>query len=182
MHEDNILMERTQNGDKTAYESLVLKHRKKSIEFANSFLLNLSTAEDVVQECFAKVYINRHLYKPTYSFKTYLFTIIRNRCIDELRKEKHRTTVNIDDIYHVSDGSTPEQQLLTKETSQTIFTMLNSLQDNYKTALYLFAVDGMSYKQIAKVMQKTVPQVKILIFRARKKLKLLYEGVDIREG
>ncbi len=171
MYDDNELMAMVQNGDRNAYECLVLKHRAKAIEFANSFIRNFHTAEDIVQECFAKIYINRQSYKPTFTFKTYLFKIIRNQSIDSIRKYKLSKEVNIYSILDVAHTDTPEEILAQQETQKTIFAILNSLQGDYKTALYLFAVDEMSYKDIARVMQKSVPQIKIIIYRARQKLK-----------
>ncbi len=184
MHDDNdnTLMELTQSGDKKAYEELVLKHRVKAIEFANSFVFNYYTAEDIVQECFAKIYISRQRYKPSFTFKTYLFTVIRNRCIDELRRAKPLSPINFDEEFEISDLNTPEKMMVERERYQTIFANLNGLQDAYKTALYLYAVEEMSYKQIAEIMQKSMLQTKILIYRARKKLKTLCKGAGIREN
>ena len=181
-YEDNLLMEKTKDGDKSAYEELVIKYRATAINFAYSYISDLYEAEDIVQECFAKVYINRMEYKPMNTFKTYLFTVIRNRCIDWLRQNKKRHTVSFDDITEISNNITPEDSFIKSERMTAIFKHLESLPKDYKTALYLFAVDEMSYGQIAKVMRKSIPQVKTIIYRARKKLKKLCEGDDIFEN
>jgi RNA polymerase sigma-70 factor (ECF subfamily) len=180
--EDNVLMEKVKNGDKSAYEALVIKHRAKAINFAYSFISDLYESEDIVQECFAKVYINRMSYKPLNAFKTYLFTVIRNSCIDYLRKNKKNRKVNLDDISKIADDISPEDSFIQTERMIKIFRHLDSLPDDYKTALYLLAFDEMSYEQIAKVMQKSINQIKVIIHRARKKLKKLCEGDDIFEN
>jgi RNA polymerase sigma-70 factor (ECF subfamily) len=180
--EDNILMEKVKNNDKSAYETLVIKHRAKAINFAYSFISDLYESEDIVQECFAKVYINRIEYKPLNTFKTYLFTVIRNSCIDYLRKNKKIRTINLDDISEISDNIAPEDSFIQTERITKIFKHLESLPDDYKTALYLLAFDEMTYEEIAKVMQKSIAQVKVIIHRARKKLKKLCEGDDIFEN
>jgi len=180
--EDNVLMEKVKNGDKSAYETLVVKHRTKAINFAYSFISDLYEVEDIVQECFAKVYINRMEYKPLNTFKTYLFAVIRNSCIDYLRKNKKNRTVNLDDISEIADNIYSENSFIQTERMTKIFKHLDSLPDDYKTALYLLAFDEMSYEQIAKVMQKSIAQIKIIIHRARKKLKKLCEGDDIFEN
>ena len=168
-------MEKVKKGDKYSYEILVLKHRVSAIHFANSFLNDVHTAEDIVQESFAKVYINRMSYKFTYSFKTYLFTIIRNMCIDELRKTRRNAILNLDDTKDISYDNIPEDIFSKKENMNEIIHHFRSLKDDYRIAIYLFAVEEMSYEKIAKIMQKSVIQVKITIYRARKKLKSLYK-------
>lgn len=181
MSDDNELMARAQDGDDSAYEALVLKYRGAVIRFAAGMVSDIETAEDIAQECFAKIYINRMSYKPSHSFKTYLYAVIRNQCVDHLRSMRSESVVPLDDISEIHDGDTPDVLLFREERIAEALKMLNSLEADYKTALYLFAVDGMSYAEIAKVMKKTVPQIKITIHRARKKLKSLYEGVDICE-
>lgn len=175
---DNELMTRVQKGDQRAYEQLVLKHRAKAIAFANSFVLDPYTAEDIVQECFVKIYINRDAYRPAYAFNTYLFTVIRNSCIDYLRSMKTQQTLNSDTVPLISDQNTPEEIVSSGERTKHIFETLNQLQGDYRTALYLYAVADFSYKDIARTMNKTVPQIKILLFRARKKFKNQYKGVE----
>jgi RNA polymerase sigma-70 factor (ECF subfamily) len=179
--EDNVLMEKVKDGDKTAYETLVIKHRAKAINFAYSFISDLYEAEDVIQECFVKAYINRMSYNPSNTFKTYLFTVIRNCCIDYLRQNKKNRKINLDDISEIADNISPEDSFIQTERMATILSHLDSLPDDYKTALYLLAFDEMSYNEIAEVMRKSIPQIKIIIHRARKKLKKLCEGDDIFE-
>lgn len=182
MHDDdNALMEKVKSGVKDAYETLVIKHRSAAINFADSFISDLYEAEDIVQECFAKIYITRMEYKPSHTFKTYLFAVIRNRCIDYLRQKKKSGTVNLDNLSEISCNAVVEDLFFENEQQDKIFNQLNNLTNDYRTAIYLFAIDGMSYDQIAKVMRKSIPQVKITIYRARKKLKILCEGVDVFE-
>lgn len=179
--DDNGLMEKVKNGDKSAYEALVLKHRANAVNFAYNIIFDSYEAEDIVQECFAKVYVNRMSHKPLTAFKTYLFTVIRNSCIDFLRRNKKSREVYYDDISDVPNNITPEDSIIKTERINTIFKSFDSLSDDYKTALYLFAVDEMNYSEIAKIMRKSIPQVKIIIHRARKKLKVLCKGDDIFE-
>ncbi|ASA23838.1 hypothetical protein B9T62_25490 [Paenibacillus donghaensis] len=179
MADDNELMARVQTGDKQAYEELVLRYRMKAIAFAASFVRDLYTAEDIVQECFVKVYLRRASYRPDYSFHTYLFTVIRNQCIDYLRASKTRHKMDAELADELSDGHTPEEILANRENTKQIYEALNQLEGDYKTALYLFAIADFSYKEIASTMSKTVPQIKILLYRARKKFKNQYKGVEI---
>jgi len=180
--EDLALMERVKVGDQKAFEALVIRHRTKAVCFAYSFVSDLYEAEDIVQECFAGIYVNRMSYKPLCSFKTYLFTVIRNACIDYLRWAKKNFTVALDDIPDTPNPMAdvvPDDSFIKTERMAAIFRHLDSLPKDYRTALYLLAVDDMPYNEIAAIMRKSLPQVKIIIHRARKKLKNLCEGDDI---
>lgn len=172
MYEENDLMEMVKQGDHKAYEELVSKYRKAGIAFAYQIIRDEYLAEDVVQDCFARIYILREKYKNTYSFKTYLFALIKNRSIDYLRMQK--ATVNIDD-FELTPGSknSIEQLVLEKEDIRQIYRQLEKIQGDYKQVLYLYAIEDLSYEQIAKVMKQTTAQVRVKIYRARQKLKLL---------
>lgn len=109
-------MEKTKDGNKEAFEKLVLKNRKDAIGFAYSYLKDIYISEDIVQESFASIYINRHSYKPKNTFKTFLFAVIRNRCIDFLRKNKNYTSISLNDIYIESKEPMPYEIVEREET------------------------------------------------------------------
>lgn len=172
-------MEETKDGNKESFEKLVLKHRKNAIGFAYSFLKDTYIAEDIVQESFASIYIKRHEYKAKNTFKTFLFAVIRNKCIDILRKNKNYTYINVDDISICSVDFQPEELFEQKEEVLYSMKLLNKLNQDYRTAFYLYEVDGFSYKEIAEIMGKSLPQIKIIIYRSRKKLqKLVKEALE----
>lgn len=104
--DDNVLMEQTKNGDSKDFEKLVLRHREKAIGFAFSLLTDVHMAEDIVQESFAAIYINRNRYKDKNTFKTFLFAVIRNKCIDFIRKNKDFNIVSLEDVNLVSTEPT----------------------------------------------------------------------------
>jgi RNA polymerase sigma-70 factor (ECF subfamily) len=166
-------MELVKNGDKEAYNAIVIKHRVSAISFAYSFLFDLFAAEDIVQDVFVNLYVKRESYQPIYEFKTFLFRAIRNKCIDYFRRSKIRAAIDINSIAEISSRPT-EEAFFQSEREKIIFELMSNLRNDYKTALYLYAVEGVSYGEIAQIMKKTMPQVKILIFRARKKLKGQY--------
>ncbi|WP_443659473.1 RNA polymerase sigma factor [Clostridium algidicarnis] len=164
-------MEETKDGDKESFEKLVLKHRKNAVGFAYGILKDIYMAEDIVQESFASIYINRHSYKSKNTFKTFLFAIIRNKCIDFIRKTKNYSAVNLDDISVLSTDLQPQELFQQKEELQHSIEVLNKLNEDYRIAFYLYEVEGFSYKEIAEIMHKSLPQIKITIYRARKKLR-----------
>jgi len=173
LHDDNYMMELVKNGDKEAYNALVKKHRISAISFAYSFLSDIGNAEDIVQEVFVNIYLKRETYRPLCEFKTFLFQAVRNKSIDQLRKNKLRKTIDISNISELIHCS-PENEFFQTEKVKFVFELVSNLKKDYRTALYLFAVEGASYEEIAKIMNKTMGQVKILIHRARKKVKSQY--------
>jgi len=176
LRNDNSLMELVKNGDKESYDEIVKRHRVSAISFAYSFLFDIYTAEDIVQDVFVNIYIKRDGYKPICEFKTFLFQAVRNKSIDYLRRKKLRKTIDISDITELISCSS-EDEFIQEEKMKFIFDLMNDLKKDYRTALYLFAVEGASYDEIANIMKKSMAQVKILIHRARKKMKNQYMEV-----
>lgn len=176
MYNDNELMSNAKAGDKTAFDELVKSHRKAAILFAYNFVSDYDTAEDIVQDAFVKIFVLKDNYKPSYSFKTYLYTIIRNSSIDYLRANKVRTRYLSEiKVQETNKELSAEEEFLYEDRYSEIAEMFNNLKGDYKTALYLYSINGCSYNEVAAIMKKTVAQTKITIYRARKKLKSALE-------
>ncbi len=171
MRDDKTLIASFQAGDDQSFEELILKHRKNAISFAFKYLRDLHLAEDIVQDSFADIYVYKDRYKQKYSFKTYLYTIIRNKSIDQLRKKKPVIAQEKD----IVDPKSPEICLLESEQKNMIAAKLKDLKAEYRAVLYLSQYEQLKYKDIAKIMGKNVGQIKILVYRAKKKLRQLIE-------
>ncbi|WMJ79359.1 RNA polymerase sigma factor [Clostridium sp. MB40-C1] len=170
MEEDLKLMRRFKNGDEESFEKLVVKYRKNAICFCESFIHDYHIAEDIAQEGFAYIYVYKERYNEKYAFKTYLFTILRNKSIDYIRKNRSIPLEKIPD--NISPYET-EKVVLQKEERNLIKEKINKLNDDYRTVIYLIDFQDFSYKDAAKIMGKNLIQIKVLIYRARQKLKLL---------
>jgi RNA polymerase sigma-70 factor (ECF subfamily) len=133
------------------------------------FIHDYHIAEDIAQESFANIYVYKERYNFKASFKTYLFTILRNKSIDYIRKNKRMILEEIEVINEVSS----EDLIIRQEQNNYVKSTINKLKDDYKIAIYLIDYNDMSYEEAASVMGKNSVQIKILIYRARKKLKLL---------
>ena len=173
MQDVNDLMARVKDGDRHAFDEIVVLHRKAAILFAYSFVSDFYVAEDIVQDCFVKIYVIRESYKQTYSFKTYLYTMIRNRAIDHLRANNVKRKYLQTEIERQELSA--EEEVLFEERYDEIAEVFNNLKGERRTALYLYAVSELSYKEIAVIMRRTVPQIKIIIYRARKELQESWE-------
>jgi RNA polymerase sigma-70 factor (ECF subfamily) len=167
------MMVLVQGGDREAFETLVLRHRIPAIRFAQRYIRDEFTAEDIVQDSFTIIYVKRMAYNTKYSFKTFLYTIIRNKCIDYLRKIKHQSLEEVEII-----ASSAEEVVIDKEERKEVRRLVSTLNEEYQRAIYLYEYEDMSYKEIAKIMNKTVAQIKITIFRARKKIQKAVEEGD----
>ena len=168
MHDDTKLMHEFLAGSRDGFEKLIKKYRIPGIAFAKRYVSDFHAAEDIVQDSFADLFVYKDRYNSTYSFKTYLFSIIRNKAISVYKKRR-----NIDpEQYEGCAESNPENDYLLSEMKDTINTKLNALNGDYRRVLYLYEYENMSYKDIAVIMNKNLPKVKILIYRARKRLKI----------
>lgn len=171
--EDKLLMKKFQQGSEQCFEKLIIKYRAAAICFAQRYTLDKYIAEDVAQESFAYLYVYKDKYDSKYSFKTYLFTIIRNKSIDYYRKIKREDFEY--DLRNLSSLDTPEDIILRDERKNLFKNNINRLKEDYKTAIYLIDYEEFSYKEAGKIMGKNLAQMKILVYRARRKLKLLIE-------
>jgi RNA polymerase sigma-70 factor (ECF subfamily) len=171
MSEDKILMASFQAGDQESFEKLIRKYRIPGLSFAKKHLADIQTAEDIVQESFADLYVYRDRYDSKFSFKTYLFCIIKNKCYSYLRKNKELLYIQTDLI----SDQTPDLIILRNEKLNIVRKMLNQLKDDYRTVIYLSEFEDFSYEEIAKIMNKNIGQIKVMIHRAKKKLRTLLE-------
>ncbi len=161
-------------GDIDAFERIVLEYKDNLIYFISRYTGgDISTAEDIAQDVFAHLYVYKDQYNFSYSLKTYIFTLGKNKAIDYMRKQSRIIFNSYDNQLETqSEEKTLEDIIITKEEHRGLLAGFKSLSPDYQRALYLYVFEELSYKEIAKVMGKTLPQIKILIFRARKALKL----------
>lgn len=154
-------------GDHVSFEVLIIKHRQGAIAFAKRYIHEVYIAEDIVQESFADIYVYRHRYKFKYSFKTYLYTVVKNKSIDYLRKNRQLVSYQVEE----ADTYGTEQIILDKEHKNILSRAINTLKAEYRTVIYLYAYEDLSYEEIAGIMGKSLAQIKILLYRARQSLK-----------
>lgn len=169
----DALMERVRLGDEAAFEQLVLAYRAWAMHRARLIVRDGALAEDVAQECFVDVWLSRGRYKTGFRFESYLGCLVRRRAIDTLRKRR--------DLYQrempeLPDGDTPEARFVRMDGMLRLSRALDNLPAGQGEMLRLFAVEGLSYAQIARRTGKTVGQVKIALNRARKKLREAYKS------
>lgn len=169
MDEDRQLMARLQQGDDTALESLILRHRAAAEQYASSLLHDSSLAEDMAQEAFARVYLYRAAFRPEFAFRTWLMAMVRHLCIDQLRRRK-RAAVPLERLPDIPTDSA-EAAFLARLRRMQLMDELAALQEPDRTLLLGYALEERSYQALAKETGLSVAQVRVRLHRLRKRLK-----------
>jgi RNA polymerase sigma-70 factor (ECF subfamily) len=174
---DQQLVERAQRGDKRAFELLVLKYQRKLGRLLSRFVRDSAEVEDVTQEAFIKAYRALPSFRGESAFYTWLYRIGINTAKNYLVALGRRapTTTGFDneeaegfeDAEQLRDSSTPESELEGKEIAATVNRAMDALPPDLRTAITLREIEGLSYEEIASVMNCPVGTVRSRIFRAR---------------
>lgn len=174
---DQVLVERAQAGDKKAFGLLVEKYHRKLGRLLSRMIRDQNEVEDVVQESFIKAYRALHNFRGDSAFYTWLYRISVNTAKNYLvslgRKPQVLQNVEIEDVENFEVGSemrsmeTPETAMATKQIAQTVNDAVEALPEDLRTAITLRELEGLSYEEIADIMQCPIGTVRSRIFRAR---------------
>lgn len=179
---DAALMLRVKQGDREAFAALVEKYQQPVMNFVHRTLRDETEAEDVAQNVFLQVYKSAARYERTAKFSTWLFTIARNLCLNEIRRRSRHPAESLDaahpdaedqPLHQFEDRKTclPTESLLHGELEAKITKALADLPENQRTALLLCRQEELSYEEIAEVLDSSLSATKSLIHRARETLK-----------
>ena len=173
---DSALVERVQQGDKRAFDLLVRKYQHKVIGLVSRYVKNQSESEDIAQEAFIRAWRAIGSFRGESAFYTWLYKIAVNTAKNHLVAMGRRPPADdiaIDDAVFVpgadrmQETATPERELMRQEIEQTVFSTVQSLPEDLRTAITLREVDGLSYEEIAEAMGCPIGTVRSRIFRAR---------------
>ncbi|HUN68864.1 MAG TPA: RNA polymerase sigma factor RpoE [Burkholderiales bacterium] len=174
---DQQLVERAQRGDKRAFELLVEKYQRKLARLLSRLIRDPGEVEDVAQEAFIKAYRALPSFRGDSAFYTWLYRIGINTAKNYLaasgRRAPTTTEVDAEDAEGYAEGellrdiNTPESLLLSKEIAGTVNAAIESLPEELRSAIQLRELEGMSYEEIAKLMDCPIGTVRSRIFRAR---------------
>lgn len=155
-------------GDKEAFEIIVKRYRKSLIYFITKYVKNIEAAEDIAQDAFLYIIINKKEYDFKYSLKTYLYIIAKCRAINYLKRQSR--FVDFKDEYIKEEKYDIDDIIIKNEQKQVIYNAVKKLKKEYQIVLELKEMQGFNNKEICKILNKTMPQTKMLIYRARKSL------------
>jgi RNA polymerase sigma-70 factor (ECF subfamily) len=174
---DRQLVARAQRGDKHAFELLVEKYQRKLARLLSRFIRDPAEVEDVTQEAFIKAYRALPAFRGDSAFYTWLYRIGINTAKNYLmamgRRAPTSTEVEAEEAEGFEEGeqlrdiNTPESVLLSNEIAATVNATIEQLPEELRTAIQLREIEGMSYEDIAQVMNCPIGTVRSRIFRAR---------------
>jgi len=174
---DRALVARAQRGDKRAFELLVEKYQRKLARLLSRLIRDPAEVEDVTQEAFIKAYRALPAFRGDSAFYTWLYRIgintAKNYLIAAGRRAPTSTEVGAEEAEGFEEGeqlrdiNTPESVLLSREIAATVNATIEELPEELRTAIQLRELDGMSYEDIARMMDCPIGTVRSRIFRAR---------------
>jgi len=174
---DQQLVERVQRGDKQAFNLLVTKYQRRLGRLVARFVRDPAEAEDVTQEAFIKAYRALPSFRGESAFYTWLYRIgintAKNHLLSVKRRPPSSTPVDaqeaesFDEASLLREVSTPENELMGKQVVDAVQASLQQLPEDLRSALTLREIDGLSYEEIAEVMNCPIGTVRSRIFRAR---------------
>ena len=157
-------------GDEAGLIEIVRDYKDGLILYINSLVNDIHIAEELTEETFVRLVVRKPADKGGGSFKTWLYTMGRNRAIDYLRHHKRRQEVPLDACADDAATNSVEEEYFQEEKRRAVHLALGRLKLEYQQVLWLIYFEDFSCKQVAKVMKKTVHAVEMLASRARKAL------------
>lgn len=175
-HVDQDLVLRVQQGDKRAFDLLVIKYQHRIIQLVNRYVKDPSEAQDIAQEAFIKAYRALNDFRGDSAFYTWLYRIAINTAKNFLAARARRSgdvEVDIQEAEQIEGApqlqgmDTPEQLVLNDEILRTINAAIDTLPEDMRMAIMMREIDGMSYEDIAQIMDCPVGTIRSRLFRAR---------------
>jgi RNA polymerase sigma-70 factor (ECF subfamily) len=174
---DQLLVERVQRGDKRAFELLVSKYQRKINRLVSRLVRDSAEVEDVTQEAFIKAYRALAQFRGESAFYTWLYRIAINTAKNYLASQGRRAPTSTENdaeeaetfehADQLRDINSPESLLMSKQVGQAVSKAVDALPEELRTAIQLREIEGMSYEEIADVMNCPIGTVRSRIFRAR---------------
>jgi len=178
---EKLLIMKSKKGDIDAFEELIKNYEKKAYNIAYRIMNNEEDAKDMTQEALIKIYKSIKNFRQESTFSTWIYRIVTNVCLDELRKRKKSETIPLEINTEGEKGTmrfeigadeeTPEDLYEQVELRQVIFNMINSLKEDYRTVIILRDMQGFSYEEISIILGCSLGTIKSRINRARNALK-----------
>lgn len=161
-------------GDNSALEDIVELYNKKLILFLNTYVSDLTAAEDLAADTFLELILKRPRFKQESSFKTYLFKIGRNNALDHLKKQARHPSVPLDDM-QLTEQAQFLDEIIEDEQRKELRGAIDRLHPDYRHILHLLYFEDLSYSDAAAVLKKSVKQINNLSYRAKNALKAAIE-------
>ena len=180
--QERELILRCQKKDPAAMGTLIVQYQHWVYNIAYGLLGHREDAQDTTQDVFLSVWQNIHKFQFRSRFSTWLYKIVKNKCLNVIDQKKRRKTdpMEIDDTqpWVPLNTVTPEQEVLRTEQTEILHAALGKLKESYRTILVLRELRELSYEEIAEILNCTLGRVKSRLHEARKALRQELERID----
>lgn len=178
---EKLLVKKSQSGDVESFELLISSYDKRAYNIAYRIMGNEEDAKDMAQEAMLRVFRALKDFKGQSSFSTWLYRIVTNVCLDELRRRKNDKYVSLDSTIQTDSGELHAELCSDKETPESVYEQveqreiikraIRELNEEYRSVIVLRDVQGFSYEEISKMLDCSLGTVKSRINRARTMLR-----------
>lgn len=172
---DLELVRRSQSGNREAFSELVNRHQHLVYNVAYRFMRDATLAEDMAQESFVKAYRLIKGFRAECSFTTWMYRVTATTCLTEINRRKRRGEVELTPENSVQKTEAFEHAPSERDLKEQIRRCVTRLSDRYATIVTLYYLKGISYDEIADVMNVPLGTLKTWMFRARKQLRMIVE-------
>ena len=158
-------------GDRESMRALIYEYRDGLLVFINSLVGNMREAEELTEDVFVSLVVDRPHFAGGSSFKTWLYAIGRNITANYLRKRRRSRELSQEAMDRAAAPSTPESTVIGNDQQRILYEALGTLRPHYKQVLYLTYFENFSNAETAEIMGRTKRQIETLLYSARKALK-----------
>ena len=158
-------------GDNSGIEEIIAEYKDALMLYLLGFCGNITAAEDLMEDVFVKLVVDKPAFKMKSSFKTWLFAIAGNVARDYLRKSKRRSFVPLENMAEMGEEEDILKEHFRSEDKLLIHRCLDSLNPDYRQVIYLTFFEGFSNAEAGRIMKKTNRQIENLLYRAKQALK-----------
>jgi RNA polymerase sigma-70 factor (ECF subfamily) len=174
---DIELMLRTKGGDDAAFSELFDRYSRRLVAFAYRIVHDRSRAEELVQEAFLQIYRARERYTPSARFSTYIYRVVTNNCLNEVRRLGREKAVpeGAQPLVHDTTEEAPDHAVMDRQILKRVADLVLELPFKQRAALLLSRVEGLDHREVASCLGVSQFAVKSLVFRATRALR---EGIE----
>ena len=167
---DGEIVEAVKKGDRDAYREIVDRYKRQAYHIALGFVGDPQDALDVSQSAFIKAYRNLKRFDTGRPFMPWFYRILRNLCLDHIRRSKRRREVPLSEVLILADDS------VGKETHMALRQAIDALAVEQREVVMLHYFEGLSYKEMASVLDKPMGTIMSTLYNARQRLKVALKG------
>ncbi len=170
---DFEIIESIRKGNQSDFEILVNKYKNRAFSLLCNMLKNSMEAEEVLQDSFLKAYYGLKNFKYDAKFSTWFYRIVYNTALSRLSAKKRKIEkemISMDNEYEIEDKLVIDSQE-NKDVSEFISRIINKLPEQYATVITMFYIEGMSCEEISEITNRSVSNIKVLLYRSRNALR-----------